>query len=88
MHHVYQNDDRTTIVQPIKWIQHPDYRNNLLDNDFAIIKLSENVEMRGKVGPACLPDPATSYDDVDATVSGWGNLRNNGKQPNVLQKVS
>ena len=87
LHHVYQNDDRTITVKPIKWIQHPDYNN--LDNDFAIIKLRENVEfVAGRVGPACLPDPATSYDDVDATVTGWGLKKHNGEQANILQKVS
>ena len=88
MHHVYQNDN-VRVYKPIKWIDHPNYKITNYDNDFAIIKLSENVEMRaGKIGPACLPDPATSYDDVDATVTGWGRLRDGGKQSNVLQKVS
>ena len=84
---IKRNDDRR-IAKPIKWIQHPDYKSNY-DNDFAIIKLSENVEFRaGKVGPACLPDPATSYDDVDATVTGWGKLKDKGEQSRFLQKVS
>ena len=84
---IKRNDDRR-IAKPIKWIQHPDYKSNY-DNDFAIIKLSENVEFRaGNVGPACLPDPATSYDDVDATVTGWGKLKDKGKQSRFLQKVS
>ena len=84
---IKRNDDRR-IAKPIKWIQHPDYKSNY-DNDFAIIKLSENVEFQaGKVGPACLPDPATSYDDVDATVTGWGKLKDKGEQSRFLQKVS
>ena len=82
-------EDPRRIAKPIKWINHPDYTPGNMDNDFAIIKLRENVEfVAGKVGPACLPDPATSYDDVDATVTGWGRLRDGGKQSNVLQKVS
>ena len=83
-------EDARRIAKPIKWINHPDYTPGNYDNDFAIIKLRENVEfVAGKVGPACLPDPATSYDDVDATVTGWGRLRSNSDyQPNILQKVS
>jgi len=72
-------------ISPSQWISHPNYRGN--DNDFAIIKLSRPVTFSTKVLPACLPDPGKNYDNVQATVTGWGTIRSGGSQPNILQEV-
>jgi len=72
-------------ISPSQWISHPNYRGN--DNDFAIIKLSRPVTFSSRVLPACLPDPSKSYDNVVATVTGWGTLSSGGSQPSTLQEV-
>ena len=41
------------------------------------------------MGPVCLPSlPGPSYDNVLATVSGWGTLQSGGYQPDQLVEVN
>ena len=40
-----------------------------------------------RVAPICLPTAATNYDDVAATVAGWGLLALGGPLPDILQKA-
>ena len=52
------------------WINHPDWDEETLDKDFAIIKLAEHVSFKDPkdAAPACLPKSSKNYDDVSATV--------------------
>ena len=52
------------------WIDHPDWDEETLDKDFAIIKLAEHVSFKDPkdAAPACLPKSSKNYDDVSATV--------------------
>ena len=75
---------------PCKRIPHPGYDGieDYLDNDFAIVKLKDAVTYSPSVRPACLPSPYTDYDNVSATVSGWGRLAAEAfETPKILQKV-
>ena len=40
------------------------------------------------VRPICLPDPTQDYDNVNAVVTGWGDLTRGGSQPDILQEVT
>merc|ERR1712142_44216 len=42
------------------------------DYDFAVIELDDKVKFSHLANPICMPDPATNYDAVVATVAGWG----------------
>ena len=69
-------------------INHPEFHPSTLDNDFAILRLSEAVAFTNKVRPACLPaDLSATYAGVLATVTGWGQLSSKGNRPDVLQEV-
>ena len=69
-------------------INHPEFHPRTLDNDFAILRLSEAVAFTNEVRPACLPaDLSATYAGALATVTGWGLLSSEGNQPNVLQEV-
>ena len=74
-------------ISPSQWIQHPNYNSGTTNNDFAIIKLATPVSFSSTVNPACLPTAGRNYDNVVATVSGWGTLSSGGRQPSILQKV-
>ena len=74
-------------VTPKEWIIHPSYSGASLNNDFAIIKLASPVSFSDQVSPICLPSASTNYDNVVATVTGWGTLYSGGPQPDVLHKV-
>ena len=69
-------------------INHPEYNERILDNDFAILRLANPVTFTNEVSPACLPaDLSATYAGVLATVTGWGTLASQGSQPNALQEV-
>jgi hypothetical protein len=57
-------------------------------NDIAILTLDSPVPFTRAIRPICLPTGSASYEGKDATVVGWGSLRESGPQPAVLQEVS
>merc|ERR1711997_29687 len=70
--------------------KHPNYNSNNLDNDFAIITLSDEIDVSDKAKAATFPKSATDPELVvgePLTVSGWGTLSSGGGQPNVLHAV-
>ena len=71
---------------------HPDYNSPVqLNNDFAIVHLTEAVEIGVRAVPACLPPRnlgGNFLDDKILTVSGWGTLAPGGSTPNVLHVVN
>jgi len=75
-HNVTDTDDGTrhTICGTTS---HPDYNTNTMNNDFAIIRLNEPIELGGRAVRACLPTAefgGSFLDDKTMTVSGWGDL--------------
>ena len=68
--------DRVDVAEIIK---HPNYDSARHDNDYAILRLSQDVPFTSKVSPVCLPDKVeTMYEGVLATVTGWGTLKERG----------
>merc|ERR1711915_1111396 len=68
---------------------HPEYNSDTNDHDVAILTLCNSLTFRKEVSPVCLP-PQTgdAYDDVEATVTGWGTLFAGGPSPDVLNGVN
>ena len=59
----------------------------LVNNDIALIKLKKPVTCKAKkIEVACITTNEPSKDEK-CTVSGWGTLKSNGKQPKKLMKV-
>jgi trypsin len=57
-----------------------------LDHDFAILRLSENVQFNSNVYPICIPK--SEFDDFDRlVVAGWGKLSAFEGAPNSLNEV-
>ena len=70
---------------------HPDYNAGTTNYDFAIVRLSQPVELGLRAMPACLPDSALGGDALGGetvTVSGWGRTSSGGSQATVLQLVN
>lgn len=71
-------------------IQHPNFDTTTLENNFGIIKLASDVVFSDRIAPICLPTASTNYDDVVATLTGWGSedpLDSTLTNFDVLQKV-
>ena len=62
-------------------------RTYILDNDYAILRLSQPVSFTDKVSPACLPDNwEKTYSGVSATATGWGTT-DKDDEANTLQEA-
>jgi len=72
--------DQTEVTyNPSEWISHPDYNDNSLSNDIALIKLSRKVTYNDRIRPVCLPNGRTPVIGTTGTVTGWGLTDKNGE---------
>merc|ERR1712076_292719 len=61
------------VINVKKATMHPDYNKKTMDNDIAVLELSEELTFTDKVKPACLPSSASKdYSGTASTISGWG----------------
>ena len=51
----------------------PNYDNNTLINDIAILTLTETVQNEPHISPVCLPSPREQFQASSCVVTGWGN---------------
>ena len=58
-----------------------------MDFDFSLLTLCNNITFQKDASPVCPPFPG-DYDNVTATVTGWGTLSFGGRQPNKLMEVN
>ena len=79
--------DKGKRIQISKVINH-NYTEKAEDNDIAIVKLATPLTLGKNIQAICLPS-ATFNPAVGATcfTSGWGNLKENGKEATNLQYV-
>jgi len=55
---------------------HPSFDYNILNYDFAVLTLEEELEFGEGILPICLPSPYDNFDDVQAAILGWGYTEN------------
>ncbi|XP_071526049.1 venom serine protease 34-like [Panulirus ornatus] len=66
------------------------YDEDTFNNDIALLKLRKTISFNrnNKIAPVCLPSASESYKNVNAIVSGWGVLAEDGDQPKQLYEVT
>jgi len=74
------------VVQVSQIINHPSYDASSSNNDIALIKLSEEVDLNVYT-PACLPNTADNYEGQKAWVYGWGTTSFGGSTSDKLLEV-
>jgi len=67
-------------------IQHPQYNDRTLENDFGLLRLQSPMNLNSCVGAARLPSSAVA-DGASCWITGWGTLRSGGSQPTTLQEA-
>jgi len=67
---------------------HENYDPKTFENDIAILKLSQDAQFTQSVQPACLPIGDSDYNNVKATVAGWGTIYFGGPTSQFLQEVN
>jgi hypothetical protein len=79
------NSGNEQTASVVEIFNHPNYQSSSMDNDFALLRIS-NVTLNDFVGVACLPyEPIT--EGSECWVSGWGTTSSGGSQPNILQEA-
>merc|ERR1711971_478443 len=70
-------------------IKRSDYDTNSVNNDIALLRLAEDVDMTSTIVPACLPSTnSQQYTGWQAVVSGWGTTSSGGATSDVLKETS
>lgn len=72
-----------------KIILHPEYDDDTVNNDIAIMYLDGTVETNPGVQPIELTDkPTVNFFNQECIITGWGALTEGGESPNILQHAS
>eukprot|EP00095_Tigriopus_kingsejongensis_P006640 maker-scaffold1475_size39547-snap-gene-0.9 protein:Tk06640 transcript:maker-scaffold1475_size39547-snap-gene-0.9-mRNA-1 annotation:"trypsin-1 precursor" len=90
-HNIRREGESNTFETPVtRVVRHKGFSSDTLYNDVALITLKNAVpeSMSDTIRPVCLPSGSTRYTGRLGTVVGWGSLRENGPQPDVLQELT
>ena len=81
------NSDKVTehTIKKVKY--HIKYNKETTDSDVALIELNEPIEFRENARPVCLPAETESFIGHNATVVGWGKVREYGPSSRFLRRV-
>jgi len=89
-HDTLDHTDNATIHDVKNMVVHPKYDLRTLENDLAVLTLAVPIDLSDVAKPACLPTRTSRREfkaGLEFVVSGWGKLKFNGDQPNVLHSV-
>merc|ERR1712168_274796 len=82
-------NDGERAVRVCSVLEHSSYNSGTADYDFAVLRLCEDVTFQTDILPACLPtSSSTSYENLDAVVSGWGTTSSGGSTSSILREVT
>jgi len=76
-------------MQVTRIISHPNYNPSNMDNDFALLELTNEATMTGCIGTVCIPDQNDQPvgGGTECFITGWGTLQSGGSQPRFLQEA-
>merc|ERR1711973_998414 len=69
-------------------VRHKEFTQQTLHKDVAIITLEDEVPEMENVRAVCLPSGNDDYAGKTGTVVGWGSIKEQGPQPDVLREVT
>ena len=73
---VHNRNEGGQKIEVAQWIIH-DYNDTIGDNDIAILKLKEKIQVGPNVGVIDWRDsPSARYEGKEATAIGWGRTEN------------
>ncbi|XP_063834122.1 vitellin-degrading protease-like [Ostrinia nubilalis] len=81
--------EREGVVYPVgEILAHPDFSFSKMDNDVAIVWLSQPVTFSDRIAVVEMASQGDEVEDGELTeVTGWGNIREGGGIPTMLQRV-
>jgi len=90
--HDYESDTEADSVRSniAQIVDHPNYNSRTLNNDYSLVKLAQPIIFADHphIRPICLPeDDSEDFNDMLATVTGWGTTSSGGSLSNELREV-
>lgn len=84
------NNPLRVAVRVERVVSHPQYDTITVDNDIALLRLSQALEYTPAVAPICLPCgmTETNFQKGTGTVTGWGTTVSNGNVSQVLLEAT
>lgn len=79
---IYPPQDRSVL----KTVTHPQYYDELLLNDIAILFMNDHVQFTEVVGTVCLPPQNSNFDKKQCVFSGWGQDVH-GRNTSILKRT-
>ena len=90
-HNYYEENEAASVRMNVAAIvNHPDYDQQLTNNDFSLLKLAKplNFGNHPDIRPICLPEgDDDTYEGDVATVTGWGTTSSGGPTSPILRGV-
>ncbi|XP_037092300.1 trypsin-1-like [Pollicipes pollicipes] len=87
---VYDFSNDTEVAgEPLgRMVVHPRYDPVRYRNDVAVLTLARPAQLSDDVWPICLPEPGLDFQNVRATVIGWGTIYPGGPTSSVLRQLT
>ncbi|KAM9316565.1 mannan-binding lectin serine protease 1 [Gastrophryne carolinensis] len=82
----FTKDDSEQLFRAKNFFLHPGYDPRSMQNDIALVELSEKAFLNDYVMPICLPGEQVQSEDF-VVVSGWGRQLQRGQTPEVLMET-
>ncbi|XP_053698577.1 trypsin-1-like, partial [Sabethes cyaneus] len=83
------SSETETITSKVEHIyKHSGYSPLNYDNDIAILRLENALEMNDKLRPVCQPSSGESYAGYNGIATGWGTTSQGGQVSPTLQEVT
>ncbi|XP_076309313.1 serine proteinase stubble-like [Tachypleus tridentatus] len=87
--------DFSSVMEPYSFVErgvrrkvvHPSYNFFTYENDLALVELEAPVKYRPHIAPICLPSNEDFLIGRNASITGWGRLKEGGVLPSILQEV-
>ena len=75
--------DFANVLEPLAYVEraakkkvvHPHYNFFTYENDLALVQLDEPINFQPHIAPICLPPDRIEMVGRNATVTGWGRLK-------------
>ncbi len=70
-HNIDVDNSGETRISAARWISHPQYNEDTINNDIALIKLSTPVQFSSRISPVCLPQGKQASIGQRGFTTGW-----------------
>ena len=70
-HNIDVDNSGETRISAARWISHPQYNEDTINNDIALIKLRTPVQFSDRIKPVCLPHGRQAIVGTSGFTTGW-----------------